>query len=203
MSPTTTAFARRGGRLPALVALLLGALMVLAGPARAASIAGSVSDGVGGPLAGIFVTAYADSGSGWSALGSDVTDAAGAYLIDALADGSYRLYASDPGGAYVAEWYDDQPSVATAQDIVLDPGNPAAQADMVLAGSGQVTGSVTDAVGEPLAGIRVSAYRSLSGGWPEQSAAFTGTDGAYVIGALPAGDYRIGFLDPSGANAPE
>ena len=203
MKPTNTPFVRRGRRLPALVALLLGALAVLAGPARAASIAGTVSDGVGGPLAGIFVSAYADSGGGWSAVGSDVTDAAGGYLIDGLADGSYRLYASDPGGAYVAEWYDDQPSVLTAQDIVLDTGNPAAQADIALGGSGQVTGSVTDAVGEPIAGIRVSAYRQAAGAWPEQSSAVTGADGAYAVGGLPAGDYRIGFLDPGGVYAPE
>ena len=193
----------RAPHQPLLLLLLLGAIAVLSGQARAASISGTVSDGGGAPLVDIVVTAYADTGTGWSAVDSQVTDAAGGYLLDGLADGTYRVYASDPGGSYVAEWYDDQPSVATAQDIVLDPGNPAAQADMVLAGSGQVTGSVTDAVGEPLAGIRVSAYRSLSGGWPEQSAAFTGTDGAYVIGALPAGDYRIGFLDPSGANATE
>ena len=74
------------------------------------------------------------------------------------------------------------PSAATAQ-----------QAD-----SGSISGVVTNDAGIPLAGIFVCpASASLPGGSP---CASTGTDGSYVLEALPASaDYRIDFISPTGA----
>ena len=72
---------------------------------------------------------------------------------------------------------------------------PAAQA----ASTGSITGTVTDASGNPLAGIDVTAYQSDgSGDWEWASQVTTASDGSYLISGLSAGVYHVEFSDPNG-----
>ncbi|HEU0318342.1 MAG TPA: carboxypeptidase-like regulatory domain-containing protein, partial [Solirubrobacteraceae bacterium] len=66
----------------------------------------------------------------------------------------------------------------------------ALSATTARAASGQITGLVTDATGQPVAGLAVDAYsyaRSAEYG------AITGSDGRYVIRGLPTDAYTVEF----------
>ena len=70
-----------------------------------------------------------------------------------------------------------------------------------LVPAGHVTGTVTDASAAGLGGIVVQVYRDAGSGdrpWEEVVEQETAADGAYDIGGLPAGSYRIAFWDQSG-----
>ncbi|QCB92224.1 carboxypeptidase regulatory-like domain-containing protein [Cellulomonas shaoxiangyii] len=64
-------------------------------------------------------------------------------------------------------------------------------------GRSQLSGRVTDVDGEPVAGVRVEAHGSGLG-W-----AVTDASGAWTIGGLPAGSYRIRFEAFAAGLAPE
>ncbi len=67
---------------------------------------------------------------------------------------------------------------------------------------GAISGTVTEAgSGIPLAGIDVSAVEAVSGD-PVGSSVTDGS-GAYTVGDLATGDYKVRFFDPSGSHFPE
>jgi Carboxypeptidase regulatory-like domain len=73
---------------------------------------------------------------------------------------------------------------------------PPAQA----AGTGSITGTVTNTSNVGLGGVWVAAYRSDgSGGWDQVNQTPTAASGSYNLGGLPTGSYRIEFEDDSGA----
>ena len=61
--------------------------------------------------------------------------------------------------------------------------------------------------GEPVGDIEVAAYTQVTDGsgtrWEPVSWGYTDVSGAYVIGGLRAGAYRLGFHDYTGNHAPE
>lgn len=66
--------------------------------------------------------------------------------------------------------------------------------------TGGISGAVTDASGNPLAGIDVVVYEQYAGyGWGEADFAETDEFGSYEVTGLPAGTYRVGFEDSSGS----
>jgi len=75
-------------------------------------------------------------------------------------------------------------------------GTFAVAAPRALAGG--ATGSVGDAHGNPLAGIRLEALDAVSGASAAQTT--TDDDGTYslVVDSTPSGSYRIRVSDPTG-----
>ena len=152
----------------------------------------SASDGVS--LQGIEVTAFGDTGSGY---GTATTDAQGDYTIVGLPDDSYTVsfYSSD--GSYVSEEYNNQPTFQTPDLVPVTTGNESSGIDAALEPAARLSGKVTDASSDTqLHGIEAIAYD------PDGNAvAWADTDetGAYTLGSLPAGTYRVGFFDVSGA----
>ena len=72
--------------------------------------------------------------------------------------------------------------------------------DASLAAGSGISGTVTGPDGTtPLAGIQVTAYRWDGAGWDWIASANTAADGAYWIGGLAAGTYRVRFDDWSSA----
>jgi 5-hydroxyisourate hydrolase-like protein (transthyretin family) len=95
-----------------------------------------------------------------------------------------------------------QPTPALAQSTIPDRLSNVTQVAVgerhgQLADSGSLAGRVLDSQGEPVAQIRVLLYRraSNSADWPLFAYMTTAEDGAYVFRALPAGSYRLGFVD--------
>ncbi len=74
-----------------------------------------------------------------------------------------------------------------------------ANIDAALALGGSINGTVTSQnTGDPLQDICVTVYDTAFG-WIADG--FTDPLGAYSIGALPAGDYKVEFRDCSGSDA--
>lgn len=100
------------------------------------TLAGAISGtltGAGGPIATeAVVFAYSDSAAAW--VQSGVADGTGAYVIEGLAAGSYRLYAAAEG--FAGEFYDDAADLATAMPVVVAAGGVTSGIGMELAAGG-------------------------------------------------------------------
>jgi hypothetical protein len=146
---------------------------------RLASITGTVTSGVdGSPVAGASVSVRNEAfGRG----GSATTDAAGVYMIEGLAAGSYRLTVNAAGGFVPFE---------AVEPIVVSTGVPITGVDAVLTRGATISGLVTSTDGSSVDGASVTIHgadRSIV------NAAGVAADGTYTIDALPAGEYRLAF----------
>ena len=175
--------------------------------AAAGHVSGTVSNASAAGLGGINVTAYRDNGSDgwpWDEINDTQTAADGSYELGGLPAGSYVIkFRDDLFGAYVTQYYDDQPTLAAADAVVaVTAGATASGIDATLAVAGHVSGTVTNARGAGLGGISVTAYHNngSSGWWPwdDVNVTQTAADGTYDLGGLPTGSYRIELYDDSG-----
>jgi hypothetical protein len=126
-----------------------------------------------------------------------LTDESGAYEIDQLSAGQYKISFADcsPSRLYLGEWYDDQPAFDSAALIKVTGGDKTANVNAGLAIGGSINGTVTAALdgGGPLNNICVEVYDAdfefhmASGQTDEQ--------GNYSIGGLPGGAYKVNFVD--------
>jgi len=141
--------------------------------------------GANGPLAGVFVYAEGDNGSG-----SAITDSSGHYtMTTGLKTGTYNMTTFAYG--YITNETDFVSVIAgqTTSGINLD-----------IQASGGISGTVTDAVNSTaLNGTYIFAYLSSGAGtfgW----FGTTGTDGKYLIATnLPTGMYNVSLeLVPDG-----
>ena len=171
--------------------------------APAAHITGHLTNAAGSPLQGISVGAYQLRNGYWQQVfsgGYASTDAAGNYNLGGLKAGTYRIGFRDStaSGNYVEEFWNDQPTVESAADIIVSAGDTTGGKDAVLAPASHITGHVTNAAGTALQGISVGAYQLRNGNWQQVfSGGYASTDAAgnYNLGGLKAGTYRIGFRD--------
>lgn len=181
-----------------MVAVAGASLAFGVAPASAGTISGSVTDGATAGAPNDYVCVLALDAGG-DAAASTATDPAGSYALSGLAAGAYRVeFVDDNGclsqaGSYAFQYY---PGVAVP-----------AQATPVTVGAGSVTGGI-DAAMQPGGGIsgRVDA---AGGGQPlggvcarllDQQGAFilqqpTDRSGAYDLAQLPAGPYKLEFVD--------
>ncbi|MEM7130477.1 MAG: carboxypeptidase regulatory-like domain-containing protein [Chloroflexota bacterium] len=122
----------------------------------------------------------------------DVSDETGAYSLQPLRPGNYRLLFTPANigssGAFLPEYYDNQADLdsATTISIVADE-TVTANAD--LARGGTIEGTVTGE-GMPLDNIAVRLYdaqNNIIGGY------LTDEDGQYRLGPLSPGTYRVKF----------
>jgi protocatechuate 3,4-dioxygenase beta subunit len=165
---------------------------------EASSISGSVTDTNGNPVAGVAVWAFGPEDT-W--VGSHVTSTG--------SDGTYLIANVDPGREYqvrfvppadsglAVEWWDDAPNRRSAESfVVVSPEEPTTGIDAQLEETGAISGSVTDTTGNPVSGVRVSAY-GPDDGWVGSYAVSTASDGTYLMGSVRPGDYRVVFAPPA------
>ncbi|HET6663216.1 MAG TPA: carboxypeptidase-like regulatory domain-containing protein, partial [Acidimicrobiales bacterium] len=188
----------------AAVAVAMGAtsFAVVSSPAEAAPptrIAGTVTAAGGAALAGVKVTALKLGGTGqWAEADNAVTGVDGSYQIGKFDSGTYRIRFDDPSGSYETEFYDNQPRVDLAQDIVLKSGGGRLEnVDAELGAAARFTGRVLDSSSAGIAGATVTAYVRQEADWVEFQVATTAADGSYDLGGLPGGVYTLGFFDPA------
>ena len=175
---------------------------VLSSPVEAAQpnmIQGVVTAAGGTGLPGIHVTALAERLVGgvtqWVQVGTATTGAAGAFNINKLSDGNYKVRFDDPAGNYATEFYDDAFRPADAD--VLDVSNgKLAIADVALGGGAHLSGLVTGSTGSGIVGAQVTAYVQQDGAWTPLTTIETAENGRYDLGLLPGGSYTLGFRDP-------
>ncbi|HEU0183503.1 MAG TPA: carboxypeptidase regulatory-like domain-containing protein [Agromyces mariniharenae] len=146
---------------------------------RLASITGTVSSGMdGSPVGGASVSVRNETtGRG----GYATTDAAGAYVIEGLAAGSYRLSVSAGGGFVPFE---------ASEPVLVAAGTAVTGVDAVLRRGATISGIVTSTDGSPVTGSSVSIHRADRS---IVNVAGVAADGSYTIDALPAGEYRLAF----------
>ena len=178
--------------------------------AAATHITGTVTNEAGSGIENIDVSAYqrvdGPDGVDWQPVGAvALTANNGTYDLGGLAAGTYRIGFDDyENEAYASEYFDDKVSIEDAEDIVVAAASAAGK-NAELAPAGHITGKVTGTLDVGLADIDVVAYTlAADGSWQEYGLAYTGPDGAYSVGGLPGGTYRIGFEDvEEGDYAPE
>ncbi|MGH8978554.1 MAG: carboxypeptidase regulatory-like domain-containing protein [Acidimicrobiia bacterium] len=144
------------------------------------------------PLPGVLVLAYTVADS-WLGSASATTDAYGAYEIEGIAPGEYRVYFVPPAASGLArEWFDDSANRSNASVVQLTPATTVSDVDADLDDEALIAGSVRNAAGQPIEGIQVWAYGTTDT-WVGSAATTTASDGSYELGALPDGDYRVFF----------
>ncbi|MBW9094297.1 carboxypeptidase regulatory-like domain-containing protein [Microbacterium jejuense] len=158
--------------------------------APAGSIAGVVTDTTGAPTSYAYVGVYrATAGDFPQWVTSMSTDASGAYRVDGLAVGDYKVQFSAMNGL-LGEWYDDAADAASAT-VVSVAGGATTTVDGELAIGATLTGVVTDEAGNPVSDVRVWAHPVEGEGFAIGGG--SGSDGTYRIPGLPSGDYRVEF----------
>ena len=174
-----------------------------------AALAGAVVSGtVTGPdgampLQGILATAYRwnEAWAGWEWMGQKDTEADGSYAIEGLPGGTYRLQFADALGDYLPEAYDDAANMESGTDVVVMAQASVGGIDASLGIASKIAGAVTGPDGHtPLESMEVAAYcwNELWETWEWAGQVATGADGAYAIGGLSAGTYRVRFADGNG-----
>jgi hypothetical protein len=140
--------------------------------------------GANGPIAGAFVSASGENGSG-----GGVTDSSGHYsMSEGLKTGTYNV-------SVLAYGY----LTSEIGGVPVTVGQTTSGINFDLQLSGGVSGVVTDAVsGSPLSDISVTAF-STGGGGSFGFYATTGSDGKYVMATnLPTGSYNVSIFFPEG-----
>ena len=172
----------------------------------AGAISGTVSETGGDALRNVAVVAYArDAAGGWTYVDRVSTDARGHYSIGGVGTGKYRLKAVDKWpypwsgadrGEYLDEWYRDAYSLTAATDVPVAAGAETAGVDIGLGRPGSIAGRVTDASGAGVRRVAVEVRRFDGRHWKYVDYAQTAADGAYHVGGLPGGQYRVEFIGP-------
>lgn len=171
-----------------VVAVLLAGAVVAAGPAGAvplgggtAAITGRVLHADGSAFAGACVTSEDGPTTTSVFSGSD-----GTFELSGLGAGSYVVSVTDCGANLTVRTYSGSKlRRSEATTVTVAEGASAAVGDVTMHAAGQLTGSVVDEQGEPLASICVSFVQDPDGEqlwWP---LATTGPDGRFS-GPAPA-----------------
>jgi 5-hydroxyisourate hydrolase-like protein (transthyretin family) len=120
-------------------------------------ISGRITDADGKPADYAYADALVHVGGEWLRVRSGEADANGYYVIDGLAAGTYRVQLhADVAGQYVTEFWNDQPDVSSAEDVVLGVNDSEADVNAAVGGTRTVANltapviSGTPQVGSPL-----------------------------------------------------
>jgi PKD repeat protein/protocatechuate 3,4-dioxygenase beta subunit len=152
------------------------------------SLSGRVTDAVGTPLSGVWVSAESLSGG---PSGSATTGADGRYVVQGLRPGAHRVRFDDSLGGHISEYWNDQVLAQNATPVPVTLGEDTPGVDAALSSGGTISGIVTDEDGTPIAGVWVSA-QPVNG---SSAGSSTDADGRYAIRGLVAGSYRVQFTD--------
>jgi 5-hydroxyisourate hydrolase-like protein (transthyretin family) len=175
--------------------------------ANASGIQGVVIAESGGtPLAGVYVYAYRNNGSGsWNYVNQTTTQANGSYDLKGLTLGDYRFQFYEPGGLYQSEYYDNIPDFNSATPTTLGTGVTLTGYDAALADAGGIEGKITDSSETGIPNINVYVYRfnETFSYWETIGYGYTDENGNYLVGGLPSGSYKVGAFSDSGASYKE
>ena len=158
-----------------------------------ASLTGTITDAGGAPISDVLVSAYSPS----SFFGYySQTDGSGSYTFSGVTAADYQIcfdtsYAQGPAaGGYVAECYNNQPSIETADPVTVGSSG-SVTVDTVLSPGAAITGHLTGSDGADLGGVFVYTHAPGSDQYVTASSDYQ--DGSYRLPGLPEGDYLVCF----------
>jgi len=134
--------------------------------------------------------------------GFGFTGADGRYRATGMAPGSYQVYIGDPacdlGSSDLApQWYNDQPTRATASKVTITVGHTTTGIDAALQTDGTITGTVLGPSSKPLSGACVTAMPLAAGSVPV--VAVSGKSGGFTLTEMLPGRYKVEFSSGCGA----
>lgn len=171
--------------------------------AKGGSISGTVTDAVSHePAHPIQVCAFAVAGDGEEEERCDVTDDEGAYEIEGLADGGYRVRFSPGAGfnpepdpidyAYATRYYDDEGSEGEADTVEVTAPAATTGIDAAMEEGGRIEGTVVGFDGGlPLDEAQACALSAADGEYTRCDS--TDESGEYTIEGLSPGEYDVAF----------
>ncbi len=122
--------------------------------------------------------------------GSTPTESDGTYTIKALESGNYSVFVDgSPSKNYLGRYYDNTYDHNSATFLEVTAGQTTEGADFSLEKGGKIFGKITDADGEPVTDLSVSAYDYSTGARAGYSY-FWARD-SYVIKLLHTGNYKV------------
>ncbi len=178
------------------------------------SIHGIVVDETGAPVNDVQIDARSNRQGEWSFMGQNVhSDETGAFQLDALRAGDYRVVAS-------RNWSEALKKPGTTDDarqgekVTVQPAQIATVHLLVESQAGTITGTVTDPAGKPVSDAFVSSARESDAAGAQQSSVqstrwfgderpvVTGTDGTFALTKLSSpGKYTIRAYRKGGGEA--
>jgi hypothetical protein len=157
------------------------------------AIAGLVIDDASGqPLYSVGVTAF-DAVTGANA-GSSNTDSTGAFIINGLPSGNYRVrfYGYDvSSGGYLTKWSGSETGSTEGTAVAVLAPATTSGVDARLAKGGGITGSVSLNSCSDARTLLINVYDAASGKRVSQTAIDTNNSDRFVFGSLPAGSYKV------------
>jgi 5-hydroxyisourate hydrolase-like protein (transthyretin family) len=163
-------------------------------------ISGTVTDSEGKPLSGVSVKVFEAGGSSRTLVTSNTTNLAGKYTVE-LASGSYKVEfsASSEVGNYAPQYYNAKPALAEAEAVSVTAGANTSEINAQMQPGGQITGTVTDNEGKPLADVSVKVFEAGGSKTVPVLYAQTGLTGNYTVSNLASGSYKVEFSESSEA----
>jgi hypothetical protein len=153
------------------------------GANAAGRIAGTVVDGERHPVANALVTL---TGEGVGTGRATLTSVEGAFVFDRLPAGRFVLRSSKP--AYIASSFGATQVGGAGTAVALASGQQIADAILVMAHGGAISGAIRDAHGDPLPNLPVSVTPSDG---PVAARVITDDRGAYRAYGLAPGRYVV------------
>ncbi len=164
------------------------------------SFSGTVTEAATGlPVAGLRVSLFDSSGSIISGAGAN-TAADGSFLVGIVPPGNYFVRAKgDSASGLAFEFYPGVALVSNATPVAAVAGSDIPGIDFTLDQGGWITGMAKDqASGLPIELCDLDVY-STQQEFIGALDAGTATDGTYVLGPVPVGDYLVKCSPPVGS----
>jgi hypothetical protein len=165
-------------------------------------LAGKVTDHSSAGRSGIIVRAMVPNQStGYIEYGRDTSAADGTYSLSVAPGCTYWLFFQDPANQLGPGWFS---TAGFTYDPVgtsaVDAGNGRSDLDLSMPEALTVSGNLTNAAGQALPEIQVTASRYSSAAGDVVITVTSGSDGHYLV-AVPPGSISLTLHDPTGVYA--
>ena len=153
-------------------------------------ITGTVTNSAGVPVLGVTVDVYGSAFS-FEPIKVVFTNANGEYTVEGLTEGEYKVGFFPSGSTYLAQYYNGQLSLESANPVLVTAGKTTSGIGATLTEGGKISGTVTDAYSHGRL-AKIGVYISgVEGGFGYAS---TNANGEYTITGLRTGSYKVSFF---------
>ena len=159
------------------------------------AIAGRLVGPDGTPASGTVTASRVGSSGDPNTVGVVSTDPQGAYSVLGLREGAYRVRfeaLAAQRDELVGEYFRGATGATDAELVTVGARQTTADVDGALHRAGSIAGRVVDAGGAPVAAL-VQVFHATSGALTATRDTLTGSDGAFLVRGLQAGQYRVAF----------